>query len=215
MIGAWFGSPLDVLFFVALSAVGAYGSVIILTRIAGLRSFAKMSSFDFAMTIAVGTLISSTAASREPQLVRAVVVLVILYGSQAIIGFLRVRSARVKDVVDNRPLLLMARGQLLRDNMRQARITEGDVWAALRGGERASGGRRDGCGAGDDGRRERAARAGRRPAAGPSPVRGGARRRSACGRLSRPARGGRATPTQSAPAFRPGRFHVRVRSVEG
>jgi uncharacterized membrane protein YcaP (DUF421 family) len=132
MAWEWLGASLDILLLVAISTFGAYFWVIVLTRIAGLRSFAKMSAFDFTMTVAVGTLIASTAASREPQLLRAVVVLALLYGIQASIAYLRIRSQRMKNVVDNAPLLLMAGSEMIQENMRAARVAENDLWAKIR-----------------------------------------------------------------------------------
>ena len=58
---------------VTLSALGIYIGVIIATRLGGLRSFSKMSGFDFAMTVAVGSLIASTIVAPEPPLTQGLV----------------------------------------------------------------------------------------------------------------------------------------------
>lgn len=42
---------LEILFRAALAA----GAIVLFTRLNGLRSFSKMSSFDFALTIALGS----------------------------------------------------------------------------------------------------------------------------------------------------------------
>ncbi|MEO0333444.1 MAG: DUF421 domain-containing protein, partial [Bacteroidota bacterium] len=55
----WIFSSADTLFPTFISATLIYLLVILYTRLFGLRSFSKMSSFDFAMTIAVGTLLAS------------------------------------------------------------------------------------------------------------------------------------------------------------
>ncbi len=113
-----------------LSTLGIFVSTVVYARISGLRSFSKMSSFDFAITVAIGSLIASVGLTSS-SLVTGVVSLGTLFGAQAGIALLR-RVAQFSKVVDNEPLLLMAGGRMLSDNLREARITEDDVRAKLR-----------------------------------------------------------------------------------
>lgn len=87
---------------IVVSALLVYAAVIVLTRLAGLRSLAKMSSFDFAATVAVGSTVASTALGSAP-LVSGV-----------------------------EPMLLMAGGEALEDNLRHARVSREELWAQLR-----------------------------------------------------------------------------------
>lgn len=108
-----------------------YAALIIFTRLSGLRSFSKMSSFDFAMTIALGSLFASVAASPSPPLLLGLLTLGMLYLGQNIIALCR-RWAPLQRVVDNTPLLLMADGQVLEGNLRKANLTRNDIRAKLR-----------------------------------------------------------------------------------
>ena len=64
MLSEWFfASPANLL-VVALSALGMYGAIIVLSRLNGLRSFTKMSSFDFAMTVVTGARASPFRSRR-------------------------------------------------------------------------------------------------------------------------------------------------------
>ncbi|WP_159942105.1 MULTISPECIES: DUF421 domain-containing protein [unclassified Nocardiopsis] len=131
MLESLFGVPLDRLLLVLLSTAGVFATVITYTRIAGLRSFSKMSSFDFAMTVAVGSLVASVAVA-QTTLIEGVTALAVLYLLQVTIALLR-RFSPFKQAVDNTPLLLVADGVMLRDNMRRSRITEDDLRSRLRG----------------------------------------------------------------------------------
>lgn len=113
-----------------LATVAVYVVVVLLTRLAGPRSLAKMSSFDFAATVAVGSTLSSTATGSIP-LAAGAVVLVVLFGLQALVGALRRRGA-LGGVVDNTPLLLMAGPVVLDDALRQARISRAELLGQLR-----------------------------------------------------------------------------------
>ena len=114
---------------VVIATCGIYAMVIAATRLLGLRTFSKMSSFDFAATIATGSLMASVAMATTPLATGAVAVAVI-FGLQGVLSFGRQRG--LSRVVDNTPLLLMDGPRMLLDNMRAARITRDDLIAKLR-----------------------------------------------------------------------------------
>ena len=114
-----------------ISALGIYLSVILLTRICGKRSFSKMSSFDFAMTVAVGSIIATTILSTSVKLIDGIIGLIAVYLLQISIAFAR-RNVIVKKIVDNSPLLLMDGEKILKNNLRKARVSEGDLRSKLR-----------------------------------------------------------------------------------
>lgn len=127
----WFLSNSDTLGFILLSAVGVYIAVILLTRIFGKRSFSKMSSFDFAGTIAIGSIIASTLLSSSVSLIEGIVGLSAVYLLQGLVAFAR-KSKPIRDLVDNAPLLLMDGKEILWDNLKKANVTEDDLRAKLR-----------------------------------------------------------------------------------
>ena len=55
----WLTVSAPVLIKTALSIIAIFTAIIVITRISGLRTFAKMSSFDFASTIAIGSVLAS------------------------------------------------------------------------------------------------------------------------------------------------------------
>ena len=128
----WFISLPYELVPVALSALGIYVVLIALTRLAGLRSFSKMSSFDFAVTVAMGSVVAGTIMTPNPALAQAAVALASLFAIQFIVAFLRKRTAWMEHLVDNEPIVLMAGDRILRDNLRRTRVTENDLWGKLR-----------------------------------------------------------------------------------
>lgn len=115
---------------VALSAALMYLAIVAVVRINGLRSFSKMSSFDFATTIATGSLLATIALSGS-SLANGLVALTIMFAVQAVVAIGR-RSGPVDRLIDNQPVLLMVEGRPLDENLRLARITEADLRAKLR-----------------------------------------------------------------------------------
>lgn len=127
---ARFGASWETLAAIVLSAVGVYIAVIVLTRVAGLRSLAKMSSFDFAATVAVGSTVASTALGSTP-LTNGVVALCMLYALQYLVATLRRRRV-LHGVVDNSPMLLMVDGEVIEANLRHTRVSRAELWSQLR-----------------------------------------------------------------------------------
>ncbi|MDO6440401.1 DUF421 domain-containing protein [Cyclobacterium sp. 1_MG-2023] len=114
-----------------VTALGIYLSVILLTRISGKRSFSKMSSFDFAMTVAVGSIIATTILSSSVNLIDGIFGLVVVYLLQITIAIGR-RNKIIESLVDNTPLLLMDGPKILDQNLRKARVSESDLRSKLR-----------------------------------------------------------------------------------
>jgi uncharacterized membrane protein YcaP (DUF421 family) len=128
----WYATTLDGAGGALATAVGIYVAVLVLTRLFGLRSFSKLSGFDFPLTIAMGTVLASTALSPDPPLGRAVVVLAAFYGLKVGLGAARFRFRRVEAAVDNTPRLLMAGPRILDDQLRRAHMTRSELRAKLR-----------------------------------------------------------------------------------
>ena len=128
----WFFDSVPSLLWVGLSCLVIYLVMIVTTRIVGLRSFTKLSSFDFLITLAMGALLASTVVSREIALAEGMVAIATLFILQIVVAMMRTRWGWVRKWVDNPPTLLMKDGQVLHDNLRAVRITEGELLAKLR-----------------------------------------------------------------------------------
>lgn len=128
----YFGLPsVGAFWSIVISTIGIFIAIITLTRISGKRSFSKISSFDFASTIAIGSIIASAILSKTVTLSHAVVGLICIFGLQSLVAWLR-RFKSFRNTVDNDPLLLMDGETILHDNLKKAHVTEGDLRAKLR-----------------------------------------------------------------------------------
>lgn len=135
VISTEFGSPIWALWTIPLSALAMVLGTVMYARIVGLRSFSKMTNFDFAITVATGSVIGSVILSTGTaySVGNGLLAVGSLFLVQVIIAFTRSRSSAVMAVVDNDPLLLMKPGgELLEDNLAAARVAPSDVYAKLR-----------------------------------------------------------------------------------
>lgn len=129
---SWINTSMSALLMVILSAIGIYLALILFTRLAGLRSFSKMSSFDFAVTVAIGSVVATTILAKDPPLFQAVMALGVLYAVKMIVAYMREKSTMMSRVVDNEPLLLMKGEEIIDQNLKKAKVTHGDLRAKLR-----------------------------------------------------------------------------------
>lgn len=105
--------------------------IIALTRIIGLRSFAKFTVYDFAFTVAIGSIIGAILTS-STSVVRGFVAIGGLLSLTYIFSILQRRSAALKSAMSNSPLLLMDGPVILHENLKAARIHEDQLLAKLR-----------------------------------------------------------------------------------
>ena len=127
----WFKTTDENVLAIALTAVGIYIALVLLTRLSGKRSFSKMSSFDFAITVAIGSIIATVIISKSVALQEGIIGLVSLYIIQMLVAFLR-RWSPVRNLMDNKPTLLMKDGQVIETNLDKCKVTISDLKAKLR-----------------------------------------------------------------------------------
>ena len=122
----WLGS----IFSVIIAALTMYVSIIVLTRINGLRTFSQMTGFDFAITIGIASSVTSVALG-SASIVQGITVLATLGAAQHLTSKFRFGTTG-RELIDNEPIVLMSGSVFLADNLKAARVTKGDVRRALR-----------------------------------------------------------------------------------
>lgn len=115
-----------------LAAVCIYAYIVIITRIFGKRTFAKMSSFDFAVTIAMGSILADAVNKPLDNLVPAFISIVLLAALQVIFAKIRTASQKAAKISSNTPQFLMRNGEILHHNLKMALMTEMELMAKLR-----------------------------------------------------------------------------------
>ena len=117
---------------IAIRSVAAIAVVIAFTRIMGLRSFSKMSGYDFAITVAFGSVLAGAVTTLSTPLWVFLLAIAALFLVQKIISFGRVRSQNSADLMDNAPMLVMEHGEILEGNLQKSKMTKADLYGKLR-----------------------------------------------------------------------------------
>ncbi|MDP8913670.1 MAG: DUF421 domain-containing protein [Pseudomonadota bacterium] len=107
--------------------------ILILVRMIGLRSFSKMTAFDFVATIAAGSLLSTIAMTSEwSQFWQGLVALTALFGVQYLLAKGRQHSRSFEKAIGNEPILLMENGKFVEAALTHTRVAREDVYAKIR-----------------------------------------------------------------------------------
>lgn len=117
---------------VVLVGVLAYAALVVLLRVSGKRTLSKMNAFDLVVTVALGSTLATILLSRDVALAEGVVALALLIGLQWIIAWSSARSRLVTRLVKSEPRLLAYRGEVLHEALRDERVIEQEVLAAVR-----------------------------------------------------------------------------------
>jgi uncharacterized membrane protein YcaP (DUF421 family) len=111
----------------------AYGALIIFLRISGKRTLAKMNAFDFIVTIAIGSTLSSILTSTELPIANGVLALALLIALQYGVAWLSVRRPSFNRLVKSQPAAVFAEGEFDRSVMLRERVAHDEVLMAVRG----------------------------------------------------------------------------------
>ena len=122
-----------------LRGAAIYVILLVLFRIAGRRTLAEMTSFDFVLILIIGEATQQALLGEDFSVTNAFLLIVTLLGMDVALSLLKQRSGRIEKWIDGVPTLLVENGRPMYDRMRKARVDEADVMEAarrLRGVER-------------------------------------------------------------------------------
>lgn len=120
------------LFQILLHAVLTLGAIIAFTRLQGLRSFSKMSGFDFAVTVSFGSILASAVTSPGTPVWQPLAALAALFALQWAMSRGRVQSAGLRSMLDNAPRVVMRGSEIDEAALRHVGMTREDLAAKLR-----------------------------------------------------------------------------------
>ena len=123
---------IDTALLVIGTVLAIFTIMMVITRIFGLRTFAKMSSFDFASTIAVGSILASIIINKDQSILKGALALACIIAFQTLFSFLVRKSDSFKQLFTNKPQFLMVDGDILYDNLKSCNIGVSDLMAKLR-----------------------------------------------------------------------------------
>lgn len=117
---------------VLVVGVLAYVAVIVILRISGKRTLAKMNAFDLVVTVALGSTLSSILLSEGVALAEGLLALVLLAVLQFVIAWASVRWRWAERVAKSEARTLLSEGLIDTAALREERVTSEELLSAVR-----------------------------------------------------------------------------------
>ncbi|MFK8186447.1 MAG: DUF421 domain-containing protein [Phormidesmis sp.] len=110
----------------------SYVVIIVWLRMSGKRTLSKWNSFDFVVTIALGSVLANALLNKKTSLLQETVAIGLLVGLQFLVTYISVRTSAVQALIKSEPTLLLFQGNMLEAALRKERVAKGEVLAAIR-----------------------------------------------------------------------------------
>lgn len=110
----------------------AYLALVMLLRTSGKRTLAKMNAYDFVITIALGSALSTVALNKNIALADGFLAFFLFIMLQFSLSWLAVRFKKLKGLLTSQPVLLLYHGQVLHTTLRKERISVEELYVAAR-----------------------------------------------------------------------------------
>jgi uncharacterized membrane protein YcaP (DUF421 family) len=115
-----------------LRAAAIYVVLLLVFRLAGKRSLAQITTFDFILLLVIGEATQQALLGDDFSMTNAVIVIVTLVLLDIGMSLAKQRSPGLGKLLDDVPLVILQDGKLLKNRMDKARVDEADILAAAR-----------------------------------------------------------------------------------
>ena len=127
----WFDSTSD-LVRVVLVGAAAYAWLVLVLRVSGKRTLAKLNAFDLVVSVALGSTLATILLSTDVAFAEGALALALLAALQFGVAAVTSRLPGGRSFVTARPTLLLDDGVLDQAALRAQRVTAGEVRQAVR-----------------------------------------------------------------------------------
>ncbi|MBW7850963.1 MAG: DUF421 domain-containing protein [Rhodospirillales bacterium] len=113
-------------------AATIYMALWVIFRIAGRRTLAEMTTFDFVLLLIIGEATQQALLGDDFSITNSLIIIVTLLLIDVLVSLAKRRSQTVAKWVDGVPTIIVSDGKPLYDRLRMARVTEDDIMEAAR-----------------------------------------------------------------------------------
>ena len=109
-----------------------YVFLLVVFRIAGKRSLAQITTFDFVLLLIIGEATQQALLGDDYSVVNACIVIATLILLEITLSHVAARFPAVDRAVEGLPLIVVDNGKLLNDRLRRERLDQSEILAAAR-----------------------------------------------------------------------------------
>lgn len=127
----WFDTWSDILRVLAVGAA-AYVTLVVVLRLTGKRTLAKLNAFDLIVTVALGSTLATILLNADVSWSEGLAAFAVLAVLQLVVTWTQTRAPRSRTVITARPTLLLRDGAPIEAALRQQRVTIAELRQAVR-----------------------------------------------------------------------------------
>lgn len=115
-----------------LRGAAIYLFLLVLFRLAGRRTFAEMTSFDFVLLLVIGEATQQALLGDDFSVVNAFIVIITLISIDILFSLAKSYMPKLDRFIEGQPMIVVEHGKPLLQRLRRARISVDDVLGAAR-----------------------------------------------------------------------------------
>jgi len=115
-----------------LRAAIIYFFVLLIFRIAGKRSVAEITTFDFVLLLIISETTQAALVNGNNSITNSLILIVTMVGLDIALSLIKQRSKKVEKLLEGAPLVIVEDGKPIKERMDKSRVDEDDILAAAR-----------------------------------------------------------------------------------
>lgn len=120
------------MFGILLAGTLIYISLVLILRVFGKRALAKMNAFDFVVTIALGSILSTTVVNKNIKFLDGALAMVLLLSLQFILSKSAWFVSFINKLIKDEPVIIFYQGEFDHETMENQNVLEEEIYQAIR-----------------------------------------------------------------------------------
>lgn len=117
---------------ILVSSIFIYIVLILYIRVMGKRSTSELNSFDWIVTVSIGSIFASTVLLKDISIFEGGISILFLLILQYVKTKLIYHLKSMRDIVKSNPQLLLYKGNFIEENLKKERVLEAEIYAEIR-----------------------------------------------------------------------------------
>lgn len=109
-----------------------YLVLLVIFRVAGKRSLAQITTFDFVLLLILAEAVQPALMSNDNSMTNSLLLVLTLVGLDIALSFVKGSSPMLEKLIDDVPLILVVDGQPIQERLRKSRVDESDILTSAR-----------------------------------------------------------------------------------
>lgn len=122
----------DIIIGTTLKTVFVYIFALALARIMGRKLISQMTFFDFIVGVTMETLVANAMVDASNPASSSAIALILITILSVAIAFFNIKSFKFRKLTDSEPVTLVENGTIVEENMKNTRMTVGELMMRMR-----------------------------------------------------------------------------------